>query len=478
MEKARQSGQVVSKTAPEGTFASGVQKVTDVLSILMTELIQSAPENQREKISKLLDIWERGQTFPLDKLRGFKQKLDSLQNGMLHSTPDTRAVFSNSSISDTQSYTPPGTPPKNGVLGSQGIVAQPPISQAAAAPAPASAPDTNSILTALAALSRQNAPVSGQGNIAPAAPTAPVVPVTQPVAPVAQSPFSYQQPLAPPPPSFVPPQMPPAQAAPLAQLASNPGLLNLLQAVSAGQLPGLTPEQTIALMAAFATGQAPGGAPVIPPPPVLPVPSAAPPPPEQSRPPPDYSRYRGRSRSPEYNRRRGASPDRRSPPLRRDSPTYGTYEGHSGNDGRNGNRNDFERGRGRGRNRGRNDYRQRSPLRRQPSPVPRNTKPKFIEWDSSLPRDHIRVLSRTLFVGGANGSEADLREIFGRFGTVQTCIVNHDKRHAFVKMVNREDAVAAKNGMDHAHDSETTAKARQVSRAIRPRFLFAVTNLD
>ena len=91
MEKARQSGQVVSKTATEGTFASGVQKVTDVLSILMTELIQSAPENQREKISKLLDIWERGQTFPLDKLRGFKQKLDSLQNGMLHLTADTRA---------------------------------------------------------------------------------------------------------------------------------------------------------------------------------------------------------------------------------------------------------------------------------------------------------------------------------------------------------------------------------------------------
>lgn len=41
----------------------------------MEELVQCAPENQKEKISKLLDIWERGQTFPLDMIAGFKQQL-------------------------------------------------------------------------------------------------------------------------------------------------------------------------------------------------------------------------------------------------------------------------------------------------------------------------------------------------------------------------------------------------------------------
>jgi protein NRD1 len=91
MEKARQAGQTVSPSAPEGTYASGIQKVTDVLPTLMNELIQSAPENQRDKISKLLDIWERGQTFPLDKLRGFKQKLNSLQTCKL--APDASHPF-------------------------------------------------------------------------------------------------------------------------------------------------------------------------------------------------------------------------------------------------------------------------------------------------------------------------------------------------------------------------------------------------
>ena len=45
-------------------------------------------------------------------------------------------------------------------------------------------------------------------------------------------------------------------------------------------------------------------------------------------------------------------------------------------------------------------------------------------------------------------SEAHLRQLFARYGIVQTCIVNNDKRHAFVKMINREDAVKAREGME------------------------------
>jgi protein NRD1 len=87
---------------------------------------------------------------------------------------------------------------------------------------------------------------------------------------------------------------------------------------------------------------------------------------------------------------------------------------------------------------------------------------KYIEWDDTLPRDHIRVLSRTLFVGGAGGTEGEIRSIFARFGRVQTCIVNQDKRHAFVKMLTRPDAVAAKQGMDTLQDPAAQSKARQV----------------
>jgi len=41
-----------------------------------------------------------------------------------------------------------------------------------------------------------------------------------------------------------------------------------------------------------------------------------------------------------------------------------------------------------------------------------------------------------------------LRQIFSRFGSVQTCIVNKEKRHAFVKMYFRKDAEAAKTAME------------------------------
>jgi hypothetical protein len=41
-----------------------------------------------------------------------------------------------------------------------------------------------------------------------------------------------------------------------------------------------------------------------------------------------------------------------------------------------------------------------------------------------------------------------LRSLFGKFGIVQTCIVNIDKRHAFIKMISRNDAVHAREGME------------------------------
>jgi protein NRD1 len=194
---------------------------------------------------------------------------------------------------------------------------------------------------------------------------------------------------------------------------------------------------------------------------------------QQERYDPNESRYRDRSRSPDYQHRR--SP-RRSPASlnRRESPTYGVYDPNSGADGNASNQFDRgERGRGRGKQRGgrndRTEYRARSPLRRQPSP-PRNAygNSKFIEWDNTLPRDHIRVLSRTLFVGGAGGTEGEIRSIFSRFGQVQTCIVNLEKRHAFVKMLTRPDAVHAKEGMDNLQDPVAQSKARQV-REVIPR---------
>jgi protein NRD1 len=92
--------------------------------------------------------------------------------------------------------------------------------------------------------------------------------------------------------------------------------------------------------------------------------------------------------------------------------------------------------------------------------------PKMIGFDPSLPPDNIKVLSRTLFVGGANGTQQEIQQIFERFGQVQTCIANRDKRHAFVKMTTRDFALNAKQGMEELqsrNDREVMSVARQVS---------------
>jgi protein NRD1 len=157
------------------------------------------------------------------------------------------------------------------------------------------------------------------------------------------------------------------------------------------------------------------------------------------RSPPDQ--YRRRSRSPGLDRRRDPSPRRR-----RDSPVLDQQR-----DGRRG-----------------NDYRQRSPRRRRSTTPPRADLalpppgPKHIQIDRLLPPGCIRVLSRTLFVGGVTSSEPHLRSLFAKFGIVQTCIVNVDKRHAFVKMLNRKDAERARDGMEDYRDG---ANQLRVSRS-------------
>lgn len=157
-------------------------------------------------------------------------------------------------------------------------------------------------------------------------------------------------------------------------------------------------------------------------------------------------------RSPPYGHRRSRSPSYRrdvSPPGRRGSPVYGEYHGDSP---------------GRNRRDGRRDYRQRSPpgrRRRSLSPAQALPPPgqKNIQWEN-LGKGMIKVLSRTLFVGGVTSSEAHLRSLFSPYGLVQTCIVNTDKRHAFVKMINRHDAVRAREGMEQFKSGDMQLRTR------------------
>lgn len=112
------------------------------------------------------------------------------------------------------------------------------------------------------------------------------------------------------------------------------------------------------------------------------------------------------------------------------------------------------------RHNGGHDYRQRSPQRRRRSPSPARPSgnvpspgPKNISHDPNLPPQAIKVLSRTLFVGGVTTGESHLRSLFEPYGAVQTCLVNVDKRHAFIKMYKRSDAERARDGMEEYKDS-------------------------
>lgn len=59
-------------------------------------------------------------------------------------------------------------------------------------------------------------------------------------------------------------------------------------------------------------------------------------------------------------------------------------------------------------------------------------------------------------------TDGDLRSIFSQFGHVQTCIVNQEKRHGFIKMISRRDALAAKEGMEHYKKPDLQLRVRLV----------------
>ncbi|KAI9815710.1 MAG: hypothetical protein M1827_002106 [Pycnora praestabilis] len=470
VDQARKAGQPTGNEASDGTYAAGVNRVTELLPVLMTDIVHTAPEDQKEKIKKLVDIWERGSTFPAQMLSTFKEKLSA------------------SSTHTVQSTTPDGTPPRDyqTSLGKQ----QP---NAAAAP-----PNTSAILAALANMAKTNASAPTASNISPqdnshhvantqnaisqhVPPSVNQVPPMPPTAQPVNLPngganlASHFAGL-----SDAPQNSPNAQINPLAALAailpqSNvPGGAEALQQqlILIQQLAqaGVPQDQWAQIVAAVSSGALGSGA--------LGTGNGGPSDYSQvggsnswsgrndyesrdrngfieqaMRSPPNRYRPRSRSRSPP-----GWSRGRESPvPRRRDSPIYGEYNGES--PARNGNRGDAydRRGKGKGgRGRG-NEYRQRSPPpnRRGRSASPANRHdlpppgPKWVDYDYSIGQDNIKVLSRTLFVGGVTSSEEELRSIFAQFGQVQTCIVNIDKRHAFVKLMTRKDAVAAKEGMDH-----------------------------
>ncbi|KAM5342936.1 hypothetical protein ACJ41O_013902 [Fusarium nematophilum] len=468
LEQAKAQAQAINSSAQDGTYAAGVHRVTELMPVLMNDILQTAPAEQKEKIKKLLDIWEKGQTFPSPMIESFKEKLNAPPQN--------------------ESTTPPGSPPPSVLASFHGNPTVPPVPSAPSAPP---APSGSSILEALANIARQNTSVPPANPPLPA-PTAsysmPPSGLPQPVL-SALPPVSYpptSQPVNVPSLPFGLPQMPghsafpgalpnnpsnppnpvggavpgaPIPGASASGLGLDPNTQQQILLIKALADQGVPFDKIPALIQSMAGGAGAAAAPSAQQPLPLAQNSHVPGQPAWGVPAgnPDESRDRDYDhvRSPRYHgRSRSRSPDRGGWGAR-GSPRNGRDRIDYGHDSPNRGRHDDRRG---------GDYRQRSPHGRRgrsPSPARDHAQDeKWVEYDKSLLPGHIKVYSRTLFVGGVTCSEAELRGIFARFGTVQTCIVNKDKRHAFVKMLSRRDAVAAKDGTEDSRNLEVPLRTR------------------
>ena len=47
LEQAKAQGQEVTKSAPDGTYGAGVNRVTELMPVLMNDIVQSAPEEHK-----------------------------------------------------------------------------------------------------------------------------------------------------------------------------------------------------------------------------------------------------------------------------------------------------------------------------------------------------------------------------------------------------------------------------------------------
>lgn len=359
-------------------------------------------------------------------LQSFREKLSTPTTSSTLSSSQDRTETLRSFSANTVDFlttlcieistTPPGSPPPNALASLHG----------GSAPAPAPA-NGSSILEALANIARQNTASNTSNVPAPAAsynmpasslpqpvsstiaqPAQSYPPPPQPVNAPSSLPFSLGQMLGQHAPQVqnnsVPPQFPGAPAPGAGNLDNSTQQQIMLIKALADQ--GVPFDKIPALIQSMTGGALPGAQPPA-------APAAA----QSSYPPAQQSWNVPGSNSVRAERDRGYGDSMRSPPhkyggrSRSRSPERGWGQRGSPRNGRDYGRNSPPRGRHDERDRGgrrSNDYRQRSPpgrRNRSPSPINGNGNDfphvdRWVEFDRSLPPGTIRVLSRTLFVGG------------------------------------------------------------------------------
>lgn len=420
-EEAKKSNQEIGPLAPDGTFAAGVFRISEIIESLidnaMELLISTAID---AKVGKLVDIWERAQTFSPERISNIRKKHFLL-------------------------LTPPGSP--NGD--------RPKVE-------PIKPADSGSILLALATLAQKNEPSL------PPPPPSSDSPITQIAAPAANATNILSQLSA-----LAGKALPsPPVGQPTTQLTNKDQILDMLSQIQAGSTPPVA-------NARMNTSKPPGGpghdgygndsssnsnngsgynkfnsggqgynA--------------------QSYNGQNYNNQNYNNNG--YNG--GQNYNQNRPSFQDQSYGNNNYNNNYGNNNYGSNPGSGYYNRDDRRGRETNDYsrrnRSRSPTgrydrqdegtfqRRGPAPgqftqegeenVPGapHYRPRNLGYDHTMPQGSFKVMSRTLFIGGLprGMDERSLASHLKPYAEVQSIIMNMERKHAFVKVFSRKEAEA------------------------------------
>ncbi|CAK7898915.1 protein Nrd1p [[Candida] anglica] len=424
IEEAKKAEQDITSDAPNGTFAAGVNKITELIEpIIDNALDLMINKSQVVKIGKLVDIWERAETFDNAILTRIREK-----------------HFSSS--------TPPGSPPHTATSnGNESTI--PAVGETKTS----TNTDSGSILSALASLAK----TSNSNNGTPT--TAPAVPAQQPNVANATNILSQLSAMAGgnQPSNNANTQTPPPSSG-LPQAPNEQYIFNMLQQMQNGNNQQQPPSQQQSVpqrppqmggQADYSTGRRgrdDNGA-------------------------NNYSR-RNRSRSP--NRYGNGAPGgfrersprqqyqqpyqggnqggwNQPPQQQQPPPPQGGFQGGFQQGGFPPQQGGFQQG---GFQQGPpSGGPQGGPPGGQPGFAPQlqgemnlqgtaHYRPRNVGFDQSLPQGSFKVLSRTLFIGGVprNMGERELASVLRPFAEVQSVILNSERKHAFVKVYSRREA--------------------------------------
>lgn len=435
MEEAKKKNQFIDSLAPEGTYAAGVFRISELVESLIGDALELLINPSTDaKIGKLVDIWERAQTFSPDCIARIRSK-------------------------HFKSLTPPGSPRSGNSVAPTEV--------------PKPATDSGSILLALASLAQKN-----DANTTPPSSDSPITQIAAPALNILSQLSALASGSQPPPP-------PPAAGSVPGQPASKEHILDMLSQMQNKSSTSTPPAQNVEMSNAglgsqyhgnggnnqYGNGNGNG---------------------YNNSQNNSYGRMNQQYGGQNYGNQGYGGPQTYGnqgnqgysnqnyggPNYNNNNPNMGNsngphYEDQGYGNNMNNQGNYYDRRGDDRRGRGENDFsrrnRSRSPTgrydrqddgnfqqKRGPAPgqftqegemnVPGapHYRPRNLGFDNTMPQGSFKVMSRTLFIGGMprGMDERALASHLRPYAEVQSVIMNVERKHAFVKVFSRKEAEA------------------------------------